>query len=34
MKKWIDNIKEAVLFWGLHLSTLQELHRTEVSGGS
>jgi len=26
--------RRTVLFWGLHLSTLQDLHRTEVSGGS
>jgi len=26
--------RRTVLFWGLHPSTLQDLHRTEVSGGS
>ena len=31
---WLTISRKTVLFWGLHLSMLQDLHRTEVSGGS
>jgi len=33
-KRGLTRSRRTVLIWGLHLSTLQDLHRTKVSGGS